>query len=127
MTDHSEAAVFNEHRNNNGAAGPTKLPVSSSLQGLEALNSETVDLEHIPLDEVFEQLRCSKEGLTTEEGEIRLEIFGFNKLEEKPNAKGMDPPFTISVGFCISMIPLSCGNYPRGVQAGFDHKTTTVA
>ncbi len=44
MTDHSEAAVYNEHRNNNGAAGPTKLPVSSSLQGLEALNSETVDL-----------------------------------------------------------------------------------
>ncbi|CAM6014632.1 unnamed protein product [Sphagnum balticum] len=87
MTDHSEAAVFNDHRNNNGAAGSTKLPVSSSLQGLEALNSETVDLEHIPLDEVFEQLRCSKEGLTTEEGEIRLEIFGFNKLKEKPENK----------------------------------------
>lgn len=39
--------------------------------------------EHIPIDEVFQQLRCNKEGLTDEEGEARLKIFGHNKLEEK--------------------------------------------
>lgn len=35
------------------------------------------------MEEVFEQLKCSKQGLTTEEGEKRLQIFGPNKLEEK--------------------------------------------
>lgn len=32
---------------------------------------------------MFENLRCSKEGLTTEAAEERLGIFGHNKLEEK--------------------------------------------
>lgn len=39
--------------------------------------------ERMPLDQVFEELNCSKEGLTNEEGQKRLEIFGPNKLEEK--------------------------------------------
>ena len=39
--------------------------------------------ENIPIDEVFENLRCSKEGLTSEAAEERLKIFGHNKLEEK--------------------------------------------
>jgi hypothetical protein len=39
--------------------------------------------EHIPVEEVFAQLRCTKEGLTTDEGNNRLAIFGSNKLEEK--------------------------------------------
>lgn len=39
--------------------------------------------ERIPLDQVFEQLNCSKEGLTNDEGRKRLELFGPNKLEEK--------------------------------------------
>jgi hypothetical protein len=39
--------------------------------------------ENIPIEEVFEQLRCTKEGLTTDEGNNRLAIFGSNKLEEK--------------------------------------------
>ncbi|KAI5083900.1 hypothetical protein GOP47_0000069 [Adiantum capillus-veneris] len=55
--------------------------------GLEALNSETVDLERIPIEEVFEQLRCTKEGLTSDEGGSRLKIFGYNKLEEKSESK----------------------------------------
>ncbi|PKI53556.1 hypothetical protein CRG98_026006, partial [Punica granatum] len=50
---------------------------------LEAIKNETVDLEKIPIEEVFEQLKSSKEGLTTEEGDQRLQIFGYNKLEEK--------------------------------------------
>jgi H+-transporting ATPase len=35
------------------------------------------------VQEVFEQLLCSREGLSTEEGQKRLQIFGPNKLEEK--------------------------------------------
>ncbi len=39
--------------------------------------------ENIPIEEVFAQLRCTEEGLTTDEGNNRLAIFGSNKLEEK--------------------------------------------
>lgn len=35
------------------------------------------------MEEVFEQLKCTKEGLSSEEGANRLQIFGPNKLEEK--------------------------------------------
>lgn len=35
------------------------------------------------MDEVFNQLQCTKEGLTTSEAEKRLQMFGPNKLEEK--------------------------------------------
>lgn len=39
--------------------------------------------ENIPIEEVFENLRCSREGLTTQAAQERLAIFGHNKLEEK--------------------------------------------
>ncbi|KAI8570461.1 hypothetical protein RHMOL_Rhmol01G0035800 [Rhododendron molle] len=39
--------------------------------------------ENIPIKEVFKQLKCTREGLSTEKGEKRLQIFGFNKLDEK--------------------------------------------
>ena len=39
--------------------------------------------EHIPIEEVFDQLRTSRAGLTDEEAEARAQIFGPNKLEEK--------------------------------------------
>ncbi|KAJ9551302.1 hypothetical protein OSB04_015347 [Centaurea solstitialis] len=42
-----------------------------------------VDLEKIPVEEVFTQLKCSRDGLANDEGKKRLEIFGPNKLEEK--------------------------------------------
>ncbi|ONM32682.1 ATPase 4 plasma membrane-type [Zea mays] len=54
---------------------------------LEAVLKEAVDLENIPLEEVFENLRCSREGLSTEQAQQRLEIFGPNKLEEKEESK----------------------------------------
>ncbi|KVH98880.1 Cation-transporting P-type ATPase [Cynara cardunculus var. scolymus] len=54
---------------------------------LEAVLKETVDLESIPIEEVFENLRCSKEGLTNSAAEERLAIFGHNKLEEKRESK----------------------------------------
>jgi H+-transporting ATPase len=71
-------AVAMAEANNNGA---------KELPSLQDLNNETVDLEHIPVEEVFAQLRCTKEGLTTDEGNNRLAIFGSNKLEEKVENK----------------------------------------
>ncbi|OVA00927.1 Cation-transporting P-type ATPase [Macleaya cordata] len=54
---------------------------------LEEIKNEAVDLERIPMEEVFEQLKCTKEGLTSDEGANRLQIFGPNKLEEKKESK----------------------------------------
>jgi len=54
---------------------------------LEAVNKETVDLENIPLEEVFENLKCTREGLSSEAVQERLELFGYNKLEEKKENK----------------------------------------
>jgi len=47
------------------------------------VNNSAYNQESIPIEEVFEQLKCSRQGLTTEEGQQRLQIFGPNKLEEK--------------------------------------------
>lgn len=54
---------------------------------LEEIKNESVDLERIPVEEVFEQLKCTREGLSSEEGANRLQIFGPNKLEEKKESK----------------------------------------
>ncbi|XP_051138973.1 plasma membrane ATPase 4 [Andrographis paniculata] len=54
---------------------------------LEEIKKETVDLEKIPIEEVFEQLKCTREGLSGDEGANRLQIFGPNKLEEKKESK----------------------------------------
>ncbi|XP_074273720.1 plasma membrane ATPase-like isoform X1 [Silene latifolia] len=54
---------------------------------LEDIKNEAVDLENIPIEEVFEQLKCSPKGLTSEEGAHRLEVFGPNRLEEKKESK----------------------------------------
>jgi H+-transporting ATPase len=62
-------------------------PDGKATSGLEGIKNESVDLERIPIEEVFEQLRCTREGLTSNEGEKRLHIFGFNKLEEIKESK----------------------------------------
>ncbi|GAB4836906.1 Plasma membrane ATPase 4 [Ancistrocladus abbreviatus] len=54
---------------------------------LEEIRTENVDLESMPIEEVFEQLKCSREGLSSAEGASRLQIFGPNKLEEKKESK----------------------------------------
>ncbi|CAD6241885.1 unnamed protein product [Miscanthus lutarioriparius] len=43
--------------------------------------------ETVPVQEVFQHLKCSKQGLSSAEGENRLKIFGPNKLEEKTENK----------------------------------------
>ncbi|XP_047336168.1 plasma membrane ATPase 1-like [Impatiens glandulifera] len=54
---------------------------------MEALKNESVDLENISIEEVFQNLKCTKEGLSIEAAEQRLLIFGPNKLEEKVENK----------------------------------------
>ncbi|XP_047941943.1 plasma membrane ATPase 2-like isoform X1 [Salvia hispanica] len=54
---------------------------------MEALVNETVDLEHCAIDELFPRLKCTKEGLTTEDAEERLNEVGYNRLEEKKESK----------------------------------------
>eukprot|EP00270_Netrium_digitus_P017108 TRINITY_DN622_c0_g1_i4.p1 TRINITY_DN622_c0_g1~~TRINITY_DN622_c0_g1_i4.p1 ORF type:complete len:954 (+),score=236.14 TRINITY_DN622_c0_g1_i4:188-3049(+) len=54
---------------------------------LEDLNKELVNLEDAPMEEVFAQLKASKEGLSSSEATERLRIFGPNKLEEKKESK----------------------------------------
>ncbi|PON95880.1 P-type ATPase [Trema orientale] len=56
-------------------------------ENLEAVLKEAVDLENVPLEEVFQRLECSKHGLTTELAQGRLATFGYNKLEEKKESK----------------------------------------
>ncbi|KAL5748425.1 hypothetical protein ACOSQ2_025722 [Xanthoceras sorbifolium] len=54
---------------------------------LQAISQETVDLENLPIEEVFEKLKCTEEGLSSDEAQKRLDIFGHNKLEEKKESK----------------------------------------
>lgn len=60
---------------------------SNKAISLEEIKNETVDLEKIPVEEVFEQLKCTREGLSSDEGAHRLQVFGPNKLEEKKESK----------------------------------------
>ncbi|XP_034895173.1 plasma membrane ATPase 1 [Populus alba] len=53
----------------------------------DAINKEAVDLENIPLEEVFDNLKCTREGLTANDVRERLDLFGYNKLEEKKESK----------------------------------------
>ncbi|KAL6843241.1 hypothetical protein ACP4OV_026954 [Aristida adscensionis] len=57
------------------------------MAGLEEIKNEAVDLENIPVEEVFQSLKCSREGLSSEEAQARIAVFGPNKLEEKKESK----------------------------------------
>lgn len=58
---------------------------SAGVVGFEyfGTNGFLILQENIPIEEVFQNLRCNKEGLSSEAAEQRLVIFGHNKLEEK--------------------------------------------
>ncbi|WRX26987.1 Cation-transporting P-type ATPase [Theobroma cacao] len=96
---------------------------------LQEIKSENVDLERIPIEEVFEQLKCTKEGLTSEEGHKRLQIFGPNKLEEK---KGKPPDWQDFLGIVVLLLINStisfieennAGNAAAALMAGLAPKT----
>ncbi|CAI0553840.1 unnamed protein product [Linum tenue] len=57
------------------------------IGSLDAVMKESVDLENAPMEEVFEHLKCTREGLSSDEVQQRLELFGYNKLEEKKESK----------------------------------------
>ncbi|KAK0579822.1 hypothetical protein LWI29_031991 [Acer saccharum] len=99
---------------------------------LEEIKNETVDLERIPIEEVFEQLKCTREGLSNEEGLKRLEIFGPNKLEEK---KGKPPDWQDFIGIVVLLFINStisfieennAGNAAAALMAGLAPKTKVL-
>ncbi|KAL0725373.1 hypothetical protein Bca4012_039972 [Brassica carinata] len=55
----------------------------TDTEALKAITTENIDLENVPVEEVFQHLKCTKEGLTSNEVQERLNLFGYNKLEEK--------------------------------------------
>ncbi|CAN6978601.1 unnamed protein product [Brassica rapa subsp. trilocularis] len=59
----------------------------AGVDSLKAINTESIDLENVPVEEVFQHLKCTKEGLTSTEVQERLTLFGYNKLEEKKESK----------------------------------------
>ncbi|XP_073283530.1 plasma membrane ATPase 1-like isoform X1 [Primulina huaijiensis] len=63
------------------------MEMDKTTIAMEAVNNETVDLENIPIEEVFEKLKCTEGGLSSTEVQKRLEVFGYNKLEEKEESK----------------------------------------
>ncbi|KAF2603083.1 hypothetical protein F2Q70_00026472 [Brassica cretica] len=59
----------------------------TDIEALKAITTESIDLENVPVEEVFQHLKCTKEGLTSKEVQERLTLFGYNKLEEKKESK----------------------------------------
>ncbi|KAK6947535.1 hypothetical protein RJ641_001008 [Dillenia turbinata] len=64
-----------------------EIAMANTTISLEAISKETVDLENIPLEEVCDYLKCTREGLNSDEVQERLNVFGYNKLEEKKESK----------------------------------------
>ncbi|XVF25312.1 hypothetical protein REPUB_Repub13aG0202500 [Reevesia pubescens] len=94
---HYTSYVHPQEKSKGGSSSLCRLPFTTGrimseeldkpLLDPENFNREGIDLERLPLEEVFEQLRTSQGGLTAEDAEARLHIFGPNKLEEKPENK----------------------------------------
>ncbi|CAD6202373.1 unnamed protein product [Miscanthus lutarioriparius] len=61
--------------------------LGSPLLGFEKFSSNEVDLESLPLEEVFEQLNTSRGGLSSSGAAERLQLFGANRLQEKRENK----------------------------------------
>jgi len=53
------------------------------LRAEDLYDKEKVDLETIVVDDVFKLLQCDENGLSDEEAQRRLELFGPNKLESE--------------------------------------------
>ncbi|XP_056856727.1 ATPase 7, plasma membrane-type-like, partial [Raphanus sativus] len=59
----------------------------TEIEALKAITTENIDLENVPVEEVFQHLKSTKEGLTSNQVQERLTLFGYNKLEEKKESK----------------------------------------
>ncbi|EGO03945.1 hypothetical protein SERLA73DRAFT_84161 [Serpula lacrymans var. lacrymans S7.3] len=53
------------------------------LKAEDLYDKEKVDLETIVIEDVFKLLQCNDGGLTTDEAQRRVELFGPNKLEQE--------------------------------------------
>jgi len=53
------------------------------LKAEDLYDKEKVDLETIVIDDVFKLLQCDENGLSLEEAQRRIELFGPNKLEQE--------------------------------------------
>ncbi|KAG6377316.1 hypothetical protein JVT61DRAFT_15105 [Boletus reticuloceps] len=53
------------------------------LKAEDLYDKEKVDLETIVIDDVFKLLQCDESGLSQEEAQRRIELFGPNKLEQE--------------------------------------------
>ncbi|KAK7843634.1 atpase 7 [Quercus suber] len=82
---------------------------------LEAISKETIDLENIPIEEVCEHLKCTREGLNSDEVQKRLEVFGHSKLEEK---RGKDLDVYDFVGILTLLIINSTISFIEENNAG---------
>ncbi|RWW46926.1 hypothetical protein BHE74_00047119, partial [Ensete ventricosum] len=104
-----------------GGGGGGREMVDKAV-GMEAVLKEAVDLvtlcgcgqENIPLEEVFENLRCGREGLTAEQAQQRLEIFGPNKLEEKKVGS-----LSLSLSVLLCFLPILCACVVGDFWGGF--------
>jgi H+-transporting ATPase len=60
------------------------LPITQiELKADDLYDKEKVDLETIVIEDVFQLLQCNDQGLSAQEAQRRLEIFGPNKLESE--------------------------------------------
>ncbi|KAI8531097.1 hypothetical protein RHMOL_Rhmol11G0110800 [Rhododendron molle] len=85
-----DAEISKQSANKNQISLPARAAKFSLLEkscGLIRRFPEYFDAERFPLEEVFEQLRTFRGGLSSEDVEVRLQIFGPNNLEEKTENK----------------------------------------
>ena len=57
--------------------------VQIQFTAADLYDKDKVDIEHIVMEEVLQLLQATEAGLTDQEAQNRIAIFGPNKLEEK--------------------------------------------
>lgn len=62
---------------------PLNSQFQIELKAEDLYDKEKVDLETIVIDDVFILLQCDENGLSQEEADRRLQLFGHNKLEQE--------------------------------------------
>ncbi|THG14374.1 hypothetical protein TEA_027790 [Camellia sinensis var. sinensis] len=108
------------------------MGVDDKSIALDAVNKEAVDLGNMPLKEVFEHLKCTKEGLSTDAVQERLELFGYNKLEEKKESKILkflgfmwNPLSWVMEAAALMAIALAHGGENMPLKEVFEHLKCT--
>ncbi|KAJ1375916.1 P-type ATPase [Sesbania bispinosa] len=93
------------------------------MADLEHIKKEAVDLERIPVDEVFRELNCSREGLTNDEGKQVPQILG---LYVEPSFMGHGS--CCYHGHCIGKWreENNAGNAAAALMAGLAPKTKVL-